>query len=424
MVALVALALLAACREATQITVDVRLRGATCADMKTATISITRDDVAETSLAAFSTAACLGGEIGSLAAIPENGGDGGKVFVRVVVGFTRPAETCSVDNGYDGCTVARRRISYKAHTTLRLPVTIDRACENQPCTTRTTCNRDRICENADLDAACGSETCDLPSEARGTQSDASPARDAARDRDSSSVNDGGPATDAGGGSDGGGAGPNARWANAGFGVKCASARCNAAAPYCVVSGASATCSNAVTFSDLECDESSDCPGGSCCYSFGANSGRCNISACTEGELCWVDGTCAAGTACLNTISPMPYGDLGVCRAVVGSSTSVACARSQSCGLPDVCNLMSSGWHTCGPMIMSRYVACNSRLQCGSGACRLYPANGGFPQRASCGPPEGDTVELCDGAPNGCAGGRVCTTDVVEVGFGYFLRVCR
>ncbi len=409
---LLVIAAVVACREPTQIIVDIYLRDAECSEIRTASIAITGDDTLESRLAAVTTDACDAKHIGSLAAIPQGAGSSGKIFIRVVVGFSRRVDTCTEANRYAGCTVARRRVSYRAHATTTIPVFVDKSCEDQPCATRTTCNRDRDCESADLDGLCETDTCVLPSE-RGPPprgNDGASTTDATRDASTDAANEAGSV------------GPNGRGAWSGPGAACGPARCTAPTAICSYAGAAPQCAASGGTSYLACDESSDCNAGStCCYNFTAQSAFCAMTTCDE-ELCWKDSTCPGTTICANTAASTVFGALGLCRRI-GASVSIPCRLSLACTAPvQACLLNATGQHSCGAPGTSPFVSCTSREHCPSGACLLYPA-GAVGAHTACGSPTGGATEVCDIA-NGCANGRTCSNDYVEVAYGYYLRVCR
>ena len=410
-----ALGVVIACRDATQIIVEVRLRGAACAEARSATVAITRDDTAEAQLSAVSTESCDAATqfVGSLTAVPEGNGDSGKVFVRVVIGFSRPAETCSLVNGYDGCAVARRRVTYRPHALVRLPIYVDRICENQPCTTRTTCNQMRVCENADLET-CDSEVCVLPSE-RGPALTAPDGRAGASiDASTEAEADAGSRSTTGDGGTG-------RASNSGPGVVCGGSRCQSPLPFCSLPG---TCANMpMSGGSLECDESSDCaPQQKCCFDAAASRSVCQTTTqCSEAELCWDDRTCGGGRQCLNTTpSPLPY---GACRAM-GAGTNVACTGSFACVAPAVCHLNGAATgHFCNPDGTGPIVSCNGSQSCGTSAACVLREFTGY-RRAGCGASGSGVADLCDGAVNSCPSGKTCSNELAEVQYGYYLRVCR
>ncbi len=410
------IALAIACREPTQVLVEVRLRDGSCMNVHGATISLSAPYDVETGLSAFPSYTCDGGLVGSLAGVPDNGGTGGKVAVRVVVGLTRPAETCTVDNGYDGCVVARRRVTYRAHSITRLPVVIDRGCENEPCTALTTCNRVLACETAEVDKGCDGDACDLRSEKDGTPvSDA-----AARPGSDGSMSDSGPRGDGGGPGTSNDSGSGAD-SGSGPGVLCRGTRCPAGR-VCDLSGCT---TNPANGPQKFCDESSDCvgPGERCCYSSSNQHLECmTTSSCTEDEACLIDATCGPNMSCFNVLVATPFGDVPTCRAY-GRSPTVACrARTECAGS---CVLAGSGLHSCatvGPT--TNHARCDSFADCtAGGVCTLLRDMG--TSYTTCGMIPGANVvaEVCDGSAGSCSAGKTCSSDLIEVAFGYKLRVC-
>jgi hypothetical protein len=82
------------------------------------------------------------GGVGNLFLIPSGGGSG-PVAIRVVLGVTRPTSECAPP-WYDGCIVARRRLSYRPRTSLRLPILLSSACLDVPCDEESTCDPLRV----------------------------------------------------------------------------------------------------------------------------------------------------------------------------------------------------------------------------------------------------------------------------------------
>jgi hypothetical protein len=157
-------ALSGACREPTQITLEVRtdLR---CADRITSAIVVgTLAQTAE-SLAsrppAVETTDCTesgNGEafVGSLVVVPS-GDDTGEVAIKVVAGVGIPPEDCTGPTD-KRCITARRVRKYVSSTKLVLPVLLADACRGVPCGADETCSRGRC-----VSVRCEDEgTCDPP----------------------------------------------------------------------------------------------------------------------------------------------------------------------------------------------------------------------------------------------------------------------
>jgi hypothetical protein len=103
----------------------------------------------ETKAPAMTSAACDGsGHIGTLVVVPKDANDE-EVGLRVVAGLMRAPEDCAA-NGYAGCIVARRTLTYVPHTTTDLRIDLDSLCENQGCDLLHTCV-DGACDDARID---------------------------------------------------------------------------------------------------------------------------------------------------------------------------------------------------------------------------------------------------------------------------------
>ncbi len=78
-------------------------------------------------------------DLGTIVMVPSDDAD---AFVfEVVVGFTRPAGDCRPPSDVDGCIVARRRIDFVRHRSLRMPIHLDRQCVGIRCGEDETCDR-------------------------------------------------------------------------------------------------------------------------------------------------------------------------------------------------------------------------------------------------------------------------------------------
>lgn len=153
-----------ACREPTQITLEVRtdLR---CADRVTSAIVVgTLAQTAESLTSrppAVETTDCTesgNGEafIGSLVVVPS-GDDTGEVAIKVVAGVGIPPEDCTGPTD-KRCITARRVRKYVSSTKLVLPVLLADACRGVPCGADETCSRGRC-----VSVRCEDDgTCDPP----------------------------------------------------------------------------------------------------------------------------------------------------------------------------------------------------------------------------------------------------------------------
>ena len=138
-----------ACREPTQITVELRTDVACSARLTTAvvvgTLPQTNESLASRP-AAVQTTDCTqaspgDGFIGSLVVVPS-GDKTGEVAIKVVVGVGIPPEECTSPTD-KRCITARRVRKYVADTKLVLPITMNDACRGVPCGADETCSRGR-----------------------------------------------------------------------------------------------------------------------------------------------------------------------------------------------------------------------------------------------------------------------------------------
>jgi hypothetical protein len=132
---------LAACRGATEISLDVRTNIActSSAAWKGVAISVGQPGVdVESRAPVLTTTACsASGEVGSLVIVPTGANDA-EVGIRVVAGITRNPEDCAA-NGYDGCIVSRRTLTYLPHQTQNVVVDLTSDCIGSACDVNHTC---------------------------------------------------------------------------------------------------------------------------------------------------------------------------------------------------------------------------------------------------------------------------------------------
>jgi hypothetical protein len=127
----------AACRDPTQLAVDVTTN-AECSDIGTTETTVGDLGGIESSPPAATKDGCdARGVIGSLVLSPTSSKDGAVAF-KVVTGIRRPANRCTPPD-YTGCIVARRALRYEPHTSLKVNVYMDLACEDVPCGETDTC---------------------------------------------------------------------------------------------------------------------------------------------------------------------------------------------------------------------------------------------------------------------------------------------
>jgi hypothetical protein len=161
-------AVVASCREPTQITVVIRT-GEKCSDLSGAEIVVgpsqqeTQTRFEQKFTAAESHDCDATGLIGTLVVTP--GGAGGTIVVAagVRVGGAPapdPAE-CATAANKGNCIVARRSFSFLDHTSLTLPIELDPLCVGQACDPASTCFKGSC---VDATVSCVGADCGLPQE--------------------------------------------------------------------------------------------------------------------------------------------------------------------------------------------------------------------------------------------------------------------
>ena len=133
--------LVAGCRSATEIVLDVRtdVPCASPASWQGIAISVGEPGVdVESRAPVLTTTACpASGEVGSLVVVPT-GAKNAEVGIRVVAGITRKPEDCAA-NGYDGCIVSRRTLTYLPHQSEQVVVDLTSDCIGNACDINHTC---------------------------------------------------------------------------------------------------------------------------------------------------------------------------------------------------------------------------------------------------------------------------------------------
>ena len=87
------------------------------------------------------------GYIGEVVLTPD-GDTSAPLAIKVVMGIGKPASQCSAADGYRDCIVARRRLAYLPHTTLRVAASMLDPCIGVSCDTQSTCVPTRACDAA------------------------------------------------------------------------------------------------------------------------------------------------------------------------------------------------------------------------------------------------------------------------------------
>lgn len=352
------LALAPACRDATQVTLEISLAPqAACAETNGTAITIgatrdateqrVRDGVATTTTSSCNEATR---EIGTLVVTP---GEDGRASVVVVVSYDKAVLPSSCTPPlFKGCIVARRQFTFADHKGLRMPITIDPSCKDVPCDALSTC-RTGACFPSET--PCVGDACIEPGDP-GDGRTAEGGTDAAEGGTAgdADVFDG---SDDGSGDGSSGGGPSYCRNGA---LLCASSVCSGPAHAC--------CENA--------SGASTCVAASTCAA--STKQRCCVQAdCANGTVCLdatvkTAGVCGPNVQCNSTVLVCPPAP-GATPAVCSPGSAVACCSSPNgafCKEP-----------TCA-MGETRY--CCKDADCGAqGTCD--PASGAFAPR-TCIPP--------------------------------------
>ena len=98
-----------------------------------------------------------GADLGTLVLVPSGVAD--DVVLQVVLGVDRPTSECQPPSRIEGCIVARRRVGYVHHRSLRVPIVLNRACLGVQCGEGETCERG-ACVSAAVQTCAGGD-CEL-----------------------------------------------------------------------------------------------------------------------------------------------------------------------------------------------------------------------------------------------------------------------
>ncbi len=141
-----AVVVLSACRDPTQITFEITT-DVPCGDVNDTSIAVgVPGEVEDTSTTA--TTRCVDGRIGSIVVVPSSGTDA-EIGIRMATGVGVDAESCAPP-AFTGCIVARRALRYVPHTPLFVPVTMRSECRDVPCGATTTCVEGGACATAEI----------------------------------------------------------------------------------------------------------------------------------------------------------------------------------------------------------------------------------------------------------------------------------
>ncbi len=155
-----------ACRDPTQVTVDIRTLGIPCASLKGVKIVIARapkdaeDRMALGSLSAeVARGQCDGERVGRLVLTPS----GAKGAVLVAARVSDDATSTCRPPDYKGCIVARRSFTFLDHVSVTLPMTLEVACADVPCDVVSSC-RSGTCVSSETTCSESSARCESPTE--------------------------------------------------------------------------------------------------------------------------------------------------------------------------------------------------------------------------------------------------------------------
>jgi hypothetical protein len=151
------------CRDATQVTLDVRAVNASCGELRGTSVTVgvepgdTEQRVGLGYVNASTSACSADGEIGTLVVTPS---DPKRAAVVVVVAYGSTSDpTKCTPPAYKGCIVARRSFAFVDHEGLRLPITISPDCLDVPCDAFSTC-RNGQCFSSEV--SCSGGVCGEP----------------------------------------------------------------------------------------------------------------------------------------------------------------------------------------------------------------------------------------------------------------------
>ncbi len=151
-----ALALMAAggCQESStpmpqiELQVETNLR---CDEMQGSNITLASQGELEQALVLRTFTTCTPSKdgmnsLGLLVLLPRNKQDDGQHAIKVVTAVSAQSpDACGPENGYQGCIVVRRKLTYLPEGTTRVPVTLLRECEGVVCTEDSSCFKAGYC---------------------------------------------------------------------------------------------------------------------------------------------------------------------------------------------------------------------------------------------------------------------------------------
>ncbi len=162
------LMLLASCLDSTQVTFDIST-DVPCADVSGVALTVGLEGQTEKAMPLSVTKSCDKGDklniIGTYAVRPGKNADVvASIKVALGVGQSIKVETaCTAANGYQGCVVARRRISFLAHRSLTVPVEMLLICKDVQCDESSSCTKTGRCASSLVDLTkCDGDVCSTP----------------------------------------------------------------------------------------------------------------------------------------------------------------------------------------------------------------------------------------------------------------------
>jgi hypothetical protein len=140
---LLAAALFASCKDATQVNVVLRTNVPYATGAGVAVWS-SRSGAVGTPLVESTEPWLADGEVGNVVVTPGDASKESPLTVRVAMGLRgKRAAECTDDGDITGCIIARRKLAFVPHTRLKVPVVLYLACEGVKCAADTTCSYSR-----------------------------------------------------------------------------------------------------------------------------------------------------------------------------------------------------------------------------------------------------------------------------------------
>jgi hypothetical protein len=300
----------ASCREATQVTLSVTT-DVPCSDLRGTRIALGPPGAVNTLEPVSVTTACNDGRIGTLVIAPAGARDE-KIGVTVASAVGVSPDTCAGPPWDARCIVARREVTFEAHTSLTLDIAMNQDCEGVSCDPASTCYRGACygvagfdpgaCANGQctrVDAGAGMAPADAaPNDAADVEAgaDADAESDAAFDAGRDVANDAAPDAPNDAGEDA----PDDGHSNDGAAyVPCGQTSCFTPESFCcsgtgMCQPASSTCVGIYEY----CNDFSDCHGNYCCAEGSPILGTQCKPTCASRPFCDPDANqCPVGSVC-------------------------------------------------------------------------------------------------------------------------------